>query len=97
MTKELELVCVQKCYGMDVAEIFRSKLEAMDVPVMLEYDSAGKLYGLTTDGLGEVRVMVPKSYAAEAKALLSDAGEFAGTDATEEPEDTQDEEAAEDS
>jgi len=94
MAKEPELVCVQKCYGMDVAEIFRSKLEAMDVPVMLEYDSAGKLFGLTIDGLGEVRVMVPKSYAAEAEALLSDAGQVADTDAMEDPEDTQDEEAA---
>lgn len=94
MAKEPELVCVQKCYGMDVAEIFRSKLEAMDVPVMLEYDSAGKLFGLTIDGLGEVRVMVPKSYAAEAEALLSDAGQVADTDAMEDPEHTQDEEAA---
>jgi hypothetical protein len=75
MTEDPELVCVQRCYGMDVAEIFKTKLEAMEIPVLLEYDSAGKLFGLTIDGLGEVRVMVPKRFAAEAEVLLSDAGD----------------------
>ncbi len=89
MTKEPELVCVQKCYGMDVAQIFKAKLEAMDIPALLEYDSAGKLFGLTIDGLGEVRVMVPESYAAEAEALLSDVGDGTDGDALEDEGDTQ--------
>ena len=75
MTEQPELVCVQKCYGMDVAEIFKAKLEAMEIPVLLEYESAGKLFGLTIDGLGEVRVMVPEPFAAEAHALLADTSE----------------------
>lgn len=89
MTKEPGLVCVQKCYGMDVAQIFKAKLEAMDIPALLEYDSAGKLFGLTIDGLGEVRVMVPESYAAEAEALLSDAGDDTDGDELEDEGDTQ--------
>lgn len=75
MTKEPELICVQRCYGMDVAEIFKAKLEAMEIPVLLEYESAGKLFGLTLDGLGEVRLMVPEPFAAEAEALLSEQSE----------------------
>jgi hypothetical protein len=81
MTEEFDLVCVQKCYGLDVAEIYKGKLEAMDIPVMLQYDSAAKLFGLTIDGLGEVRIMVPSTHAAEAKMLL------AGTDQEEEDSD----------
>jgi hypothetical protein len=57
---------------LDVAEIYRAKLEAMGIPVLLEYDSAARLFGLTVDGLGEVRIMVPESHAAEAEALLSE-------------------------
>ena len=72
MPNDLDLVCVQHCYGMDVAEIYKSKLEAMDIPVLLEFESAGKLFGLTIDGLGEVRVMVPRDYAGEAEALLAE-------------------------
>lgn len=87
MTEGPELICVQKCYGMDVAGIFKAKLEAMEIPVLLEYESAGKLFGLTLDGLGEVRLMVPKAYAAEAEALLSDAGDITEPATPEEDED----------
>jgi hypothetical protein len=85
MDKEPELVCVQRCYGMDVAEIFKAKLEAMEIPVLLEYDSAGKLFGLTLDGLGEVRLMVPEPFAAEAAALLSEQGEGADEELSGDP------------
>jgi hypothetical protein len=72
VTNEVELICVQICQGMDVAQIYKSKLEAMGVPVLLEYDSASLVFGITVDGLGAVRVLVPEPYAAEAKALLAD-------------------------
>lgn len=70
MSEEPVLVCVRTCQGWDVAQIFKSKLEAASIPVLLKYESAGLIFGLTVDGLGEVRVMVPEDYAAEAKALL---------------------------
>jgi hypothetical protein len=72
MAKEPELVCVRTCQGLDLAQIYRSKLEAMDIPVLLKYESAGLVYGITVDGLGRVRVMVPQPYAEEAEALLAD-------------------------
>jgi hypothetical protein len=70
MTEEPELICVHSCQGWDLAQIFRSKLEAAGIPVLLRYESAGLVYGITVDGLGEVRIMVPQAYASEARALL---------------------------
>ena len=36
------------------------------------YESAGPVFGITVDGLGEVRVMVPEQHSEEALALLRD-------------------------
>jgi hypothetical protein len=72
MTEDPRLTCVRTCQGLDVAQIYRSKLEAMEIPVLLQYESAGVIYGITVDGLGAVRVMVPAQYADEAMALLAD-------------------------
>jgi hypothetical protein len=70
MPEEQELICVHSCQGWDLAQIFRSKLEAAGIPVLLKYDSASLIFGITVDSLGEVRIMVPQSYASEAEELL---------------------------
>lgn len=70
MTEEQDLVCVHSCQGWDLAQIFKSKLEAMDIPVLLKYDSASLVFGITVDSLGHVRIMVPEKYAADAQTLL---------------------------
>lgn len=75
MDKEPALVCVRTCQGLDVAHIYKSKLAAMDIPVLLKYESAGPVFGITVDGLGKVRVMVPQEHADEARALLADLAE----------------------
>jgi hypothetical protein len=80
MSEEPQLVCVYTCQGWDVAQIYKSKLEAAGIPVLLSYESAGLVYGITVDGLGAVRVMVPERYAAEAEALLTGNDEWAGED-----------------
>ncbi len=72
MTKEPKLVCVRTCQGYDLAQIYKSKLQAVGIPVLLKYEAAGLVFGLTVDGLGQVRVMVPAEYAAEATDLLRD-------------------------
>jgi hypothetical protein len=82
MSEEPELVCVRLCQGLDLAQIYKSKLEAMEIPVLLEYESAGPLFGITIDGLGQVRVMVPEPYAKEAEALLEDREEDESADYT---------------
>ncbi len=70
MSRESELVRVWTCQGWDVAQIYKSKLMAADIPVLLKYESAGLVFGLTVDGLGQVDILVPESFAAEATALL---------------------------
>jgi hypothetical protein len=72
VTEEPKLVRVRTCQGWDVAQIYKSKLEAAEIPVLLQYESAGLVYGITVDGLGEVRIMVPETYAEEAKELLTE-------------------------
>jgi hypothetical protein len=52
------------------AQIIKGRLESEGIPVLLSYESAGLIYGLTIDGLGEVRIMVPKRLAEEAREIL---------------------------
>ena len=53
-----------------VAEVIKGKLESAGIPVLLDYESIGRVYGITVDGLGEVRVKVPEGLAEEALELL---------------------------
>ena len=64
----LTTVCISQ--GLLQAEVYKSKLESAGIPVILEYESLGPTLGITVDGLGEVRVLVPDALADEAKALL---------------------------
>jgi hypothetical protein len=54
------------------AEVYKSKLESVGIPVLLEYESIGPTLGITVDGLGQVQVMVPDDLADEARALLEE-------------------------
>ncbi len=63
-------VCVTS--GLLRAEIIKGKLEANDIPALLEYESLGPVMGLTVDGLGQVRVLVPEDKAEMARALLEE-------------------------
>ena len=86
MEQEPELVQVWSCQGWDLAQIYKSKLEAADIPVLLKYESAGLVFGLTVDGLGEVRILVPAEYAAEAEEVLQDVVEEGEEEEEEEKE-----------
>ena len=70
MAEDQELICVHTCQGWDLAQIFKSSLEAAGIPVLLKYDSASRVFGLTVDGLGQVRILVPQQYASDAEDLL---------------------------
>jgi hypothetical protein len=72
VTDEGELVCVRTCQGLDLAQIYKCKLEAMDIPVLLKYESLGPVVGITVDGLGKVEILVPEPYAREAEEILAD-------------------------
>ena len=54
------------------AQIVKGRLESEGVPSLLRYEGAGLIYGVTVDGLGEARVMVPEALAEEAKAIVAD-------------------------
>lgn len=53
------------------AQGIRAALEAAGIPVHLNFESAGKLYAVTIDGLGAVRIMVPIDRVEEAKEIIA--------------------------
>jgi len=52
------------------AQVIRSLLEQYGIPCLLKGDAARTIYGLTVDGLGEVRIMVRESMAEKARRLI---------------------------
>ncbi|HSJ58475.1 MAG TPA: DUF2007 domain-containing protein [Anaerolineae bacterium] len=72
MREELDLVPVLITQGWDVAQIYKSKLEAADIPVLLKYEAVGPVMGITYDGLGAVQILVPREYEEEARELLDE-------------------------
>jgi hypothetical protein len=69
MSSSEQLVTVCTARYME-AQIIKGRLESDGIPVLLSYESAGLIYGITVDGLGEVKIMVPKRLAEEAKEIL---------------------------
>jgi len=67
-----DLVEVYTAQGHLRAHVIKSKLEAAGIPAMLSYDYASLAFGLTVDGIGQVRVKVPARYAEEARQLLAE-------------------------
>ena len=63
-----ELTAVE---GSMEADIIKSKLESFAIPVLLQYEAAGRIFGITMNGLGKVKIMVPESFLEEAKKILS--------------------------
>ena len=66
------LVEVHVAQGMLKAQVVKAKLETADIPVLLEYESLGPIIGITVDGLGEVRVLVPAKYADDARMVIEE-------------------------
>ena len=69
MSADEQLVTVYVATQME-AQIIKGRLESEGILVLLNYESAGLVYGITVDGLGEVKVMVPKRLAEEAREIL---------------------------
>lgn len=64
------LAAVRTVQGLLKAEVWKSRLESHGIPATLEYESAGRAIGVTVDGLGEVKVLVPANRARRARRLL---------------------------
>jgi len=65
-----DFTVISKVQGQEIANIIKSHLESEGIPVLLQYESAGIIYGITADGIGEVRILVPKEFAEEAKQII---------------------------
>jgi rRNA maturation protein Nop10 len=68
---EEKLVTVRTAQGELVAELLRGQLEQEGIPVRIQRESAGIVYGVTVDGMGAQRLQVPESLAEEAKEVLA--------------------------
>jgi len=66
------LIEIRVVEGFLEGEIIKAKLESFNIPCMLKEESARRLFGLTLNGLGKVRVMIPKGYEGKAEELLKE-------------------------
>ncbi len=69
MTEESKLVAVCTTDYLE-AHIMKSHLESEGIPALLKYESAGLVYGLTVDGLGQTKILVPEHLAQEAREII---------------------------
>jgi hypothetical protein len=67
-----DLTTVYTAAGLIKAQVIKAKLEAAGIQVLLDYESVGPVIGITVDGLGEVRVLVPNEDAEEARNLIEE-------------------------
>ena len=65
-----DYVLVHTVQGELVAHVIKSHLESEGIPVLLKYESMGAVFGLSVDGLGEVKILVPSELAEEAKQII---------------------------
>ena len=68
--EDSDLVVITTVHGEIAANVIKSHLESEGIPVLLQYESAGRVYGLTVDGLAEVKVLVPRGLAVEAQEII---------------------------
>jgi hypothetical protein len=66
------LTVVHVAQGLLKAHVVKTRLETAGIPVLLDYESVGPIIGITVDGLGEVRVLVPDGCADEARTLIEE-------------------------
>jgi hypothetical protein len=65
-----QFVVISRVQGHAVANVIKSHLESEGIPVLLEYESAGLIYGITINGIGEVKILVPKEFVEEATQII---------------------------
>jgi hypothetical protein len=65
-------VTVHKTNGITDAEILKNMLESFGIPAQVSYEAAGRIYGLTMDGMGVVALLVTEDRAQEARDILAE-------------------------
>lgn len=71
MFEDKKFITVYTASGEPEAHIIKGRLETEGIPVLLRYESAGRVIGITIDGLGEIQVQVPENMAGKAGKILS--------------------------
>jgi hypothetical protein len=66
-----KLVTIYQAMGQPEAEIIKGRLEVEGILAIFKYESLGSVYGLTVNGLGQVKVQVPAKYADRALEIIS--------------------------
>ncbi len=66
-----KLVTIYQAMGQPEAEIIKGRLEVEGILAIFKYESLGSVYGLTVNGLGQVKVQVPAKYARRALEIIS--------------------------
>ena len=69
--KNQEFVTVEVVYGQAKANILKAHLESEGIPVYLQYESVGNVYGINIDGIGKVKIKVPAECADDAKQIIT--------------------------
>lgn len=54
------------------AQIIKGRLESEGIPVKIEAESIGRMYGITLNGLGGAKIFVPSDLKEKAEKLLED-------------------------
>ncbi len=52
------------------AQVMKSHLESEGIPVLLRGEAIGRVWGLTVNGLGQIKVMVPADLLEEAERVI---------------------------
>lgn len=68
------MIEVYRANGEMEAQVIKALLESQGIPCLLKGEAARFIYGLTIDGLGEVRVMVSRQMVDEARLLIRGRG-----------------------
>jgi hypothetical protein len=70
--KNEKFVVVEVVYGETKAHILKVHLESEGIPVLLKYESLGRVTPMLIDGLGEIQIKVPAECAEEARQILQE-------------------------
>ena len=73
--QDLEMVEVHKVWGPAETEVIKSLLESHGIFTMTRGHVLQSVLPLTADGMGEIKILVPKKFAARAKKVIRDAVE----------------------
>lgn len=71
-----ELAELTRTWDLAEADVIKSFLESQGIPCLIRGEAIASLYRIMTDGLGEIRIMIPSEHLETAKKLLEEQPEI---------------------